>query len=70
MTPRSLIVQTYVLQAVHALLGAGAVALAIGALQERRPILASIDMVCAGLNAIFFVRQANVRATWRQHRRF
>jgi len=70
MTPRTLIVQTHILQALHALMGATALALMIMALQEHRPLLASIDMVCAGLNAMLFVRQANIRAdirTWLQH---
>jgi hypothetical protein len=66
MTPRAMIVQTYGLQALHALLGAGAVALAIEALQQRRLLLASIDMFFAGLNAIFFVRQADIRADIRR----
>jgi hypothetical protein len=69
MTPRAMIAQTYILQALHALMGAGAVALMIAALQERRAMLATIDMVCAGVNAGLFVRQANIRAdirTWLQ----
>jgi xanthine/uracil permease len=66
MTPRTMIVQTYVMQATQAVFGAALIALASKALQERRVLLASIDLFFAGLNAILFVRQANIRADIRR----